>query len=118
MAQAALFIGWGPAVHGRERQALEVFNEVIAFYTRLQQNREIGSFEAVALEPHGGDLAGFLLIRGERAQLDRLRASEEFQQLNNRGTLVVEHLGVVSAFMGAELERQFADFGAQAAALG
>jgi hypothetical protein len=117
MAEAALFIGWGPAVRGRERQALEVFNEVLAYYTRLQQSGEIASFEPVALEPHGGDLDGFLLIRGDWEQLARLRGSEEFLHFNNRGSLVVEHLGVVSAFVGAELQRQYADFGAQAAAL-
>jgi hypothetical protein len=105
MAEAALFIGWGTAVRGRERQALEVFNEVLAYYTNLQQNGEIASFEPVALEPHGGELTGFLLVRGERAQIDRLRASEEFLRFNNSGSLVVEHLGVVTAFLGAELQR-------------
>lgn len=29
MAQAALCIGWGPAVVGREQKALQVFNEVL-----------------------------------------------------------------------------------------
>jgi hypothetical protein len=117
MPEAALFIGWGAVVHGRERQALEAFNEVLAYYARLQKAGEIASFEPVALEPHGGDLAGFLLIRGEREQLARVRGSEEFQHFNNRGSLMVEHLGVVSAFVGEELQRQYADFGAQAAAL-
>lgn len=117
MAEAALFIGWGPVVHGRERQALEVFDEVLAYYTRLQQAGEITSFEPVALEPHGGELDGFLLIHGDQEKLARLRASEEFLRLNNRGNLVVEHLGVVTGFVGEVLRRQYADFGAQAAAL-
>lgn len=117
MADAALFIGWGAAVRGREQQALQVFDEVLQYYGKLQQSGQITGFEPVALEPHGGDLSGFLMIRGDRAKLDQVRASEEFIRMNARGTLVVEHLGVVTAFVGKELERQFAEFGAQAAEL-
>ncbi len=65
MAMGALFIGWGQAVHGREQKALEVFQEALRYSGRLQQDGEIQSFEPVALEPHGGDLAGFLLINGD-----------------------------------------------------
>ena len=65
MAMGALFIGWGQAVHGREQKALEVFQEALRYSGRLQQDGEIQSFEPVALEPHGGDLAGFLLINSD-----------------------------------------------------
>ena len=65
MANAALVIGWGPVVPGREQKALQVFGEAIQYYTRLQQQGQIESFEPVALEPHGGDLNGFLLVRGD-----------------------------------------------------
>ncbi len=117
MATGALVIGWGPAVRGRELKALQVFNEAIQFYTRLQQQGTIESFEPVALEPHGGDLAGFLLIRGDREKLNAIRTSEEFLRLNNRAALIVDNFGVITAFIGEELQRQFADFGAQAAEL-
>jgi hypothetical protein len=65
MANATLVIGWGPAVQGREQKALQVFSEAIQYYTRLQQQGQIDSFEPVALEPHGGDLNGFLLVGGD-----------------------------------------------------
>lgn len=35
----------------------------------------IESFEAVILEPHGGDLAGFILIRGSQDKLAQLRST-------------------------------------------
>ncbi len=117
MANAALFIGWGAAARGREQKALQVFSEVLQFYARLQSEGRIESFEPVALEPHGGELAGFLLVRGSSEQLQGLRASEEFISMNNRGTLVVDHLGVVTAHVGEGLERLYADFGTQAADL-
>jgi hypothetical protein len=117
MATGALMIGWGPVVPGREQKSLQVFNEAIQYYTRLVQQGTIESFEPVALEPHGGDLQGFVLVRGDREKLNALRTSEEFLRLNNRAALVVNNLGVINAFIGEELQRLFADFGTQAAEL-
>ena len=117
MATSALMIGWGPVVRGREQKALQVFDEAIQYYTRLQQQGTIESFEPVALEPHGGDLNGFLLVRGDREKLNALRSSEEFLRLNNRAVQVVDNFGVVTAFLGEELQRLFADFQTQASEL-
>ncbi len=80
MADAGLFVGWGEVVRGRETEAVEVFNETLGYYARLQEEGTIESFEPVFLEPHGGDLNGFILIRGEAEKLAALRVSEEFTQ--------------------------------------
>ena len=117
MANAALFIGWGPAVVGREQKAIQVFGEGVAYWTRLQQAGEIESFEACQLEPHGGDLAGFCLLRGDEGRLAQLRVSEEFQRLNGRAQLVVTNFGVVGATTGEALNQLFAQFGQNAAEL-
>ena len=110
MANAALFVGWGTAITGREQQALKVFNEAVAYWTRLQQQGEIESFEPVQLEPHGGDLQGFCLLRGDGEQLSRLRTSEDFVRLNTRAGLVVNNFGVVGAFIGEEMQQLFASY--------
>ena len=110
MASAALFVGFGPVVHTRERKSLQVFNEVIQYYTKLQEQGEIEGFDAYLLEPHGGDLSGFLLLRGERDKLDSVRNSAEFIRFNNRAQAVVENLGVVTAYMGEELNRLLGTF--------
>ena len=83
---------------------------MLPYYTRLQEQGEIESFEAVLLEPHGGDLGGFLLLRGDAEKLDRVRRSDEFQGFNARAGLVLHNFGVVGAYIGAGLERQFARF--------
>jgi hypothetical protein len=111
----ALFIGWGPAVRGREQKSLAVFQEALEFWGRMQQQGEIDSFEPVQLEPHGGDLNGFCLIKGDADKLARLRMSAEFIALNTRGQMVVENFGVAGAFVGEGLQSLFADFGKQAA---
>jgi hypothetical protein len=106
MAQGALFVGWGPVpVRGREQKAVEVFNESMQYYAQLQQQGEIESFEPVLLEPHGGDLGGFILIKGDQDKLNHLRFSDEFRRMINRGAAVIDEIGVVSAYVGDELNR-------------
>ena len=110
MADAALFIGWGAVVPGRERQARRVCDEGVASWARLPQQGEIASFEPVALEPHGGALFGFCRLRGERERLSRLRPREAFRRRNARAGLVVHRFGVVSADLGEPLRGAFATF--------
>lgn len=117
MANAAIFIGWGETIPGRERQAIQVFNEAMQYWNRLQQRGEIESFEPVQLEAHGGDLSGFALLRGDREKLGRVRTSDEFMRMNTRAVLVVQHFGVVGGLIGEDLIRQYADFAAQATEL-
>jgi len=117
MADAVLFIGWGTVVPGREQTSLQVFSEGVAYWQRLQEQGEIESFEAVTLEPHGGELLGFVVMRGEREKLNQVRYSEEFLRLNARAGLVVQNLGVVAGFSGEALNRQFTSFQEQASEL-
>lgn len=113
MADYGLFIGFGNPVRGRERQAIKVFNEAMEYYARLQQQGEIESFEPVFLEPHGGDLIGFTLVRGDRDKLASIRASEEFTRLSARGGLIVERFGVVDAQLGNQIATQIGVYNQQ-----
>ncbi len=101
----ALFIGWGPGITGRETVSLQVLAEAIQFFGGLQQRGEIANFEPIALESHGGDLMGFLIIRGDATKLQQLRYSDEFSRLISRGAAVVQNFGVVSAWTGASMQQ-------------
>jgi hypothetical protein len=105
MADGGLFIGWGAPVHGREAKGLEIFNETLAYWARLQQEGAIEGFETVLLEPHGGDLQGFILVRGSEEKLAQLRVDDEFARLSTRASLVVESVGVIGAALGDGLEQ-------------
>ena len=100
MAEAGLFIGWSAPVRGRETVGLGVFQESIQYWGSQQEAGGIESFEVVILEPHGGDLAGFFLIRGSQDQLDALRRNDEYRTLITRATMIVEGVGAVGAFLG------------------
>jgi hypothetical protein len=110
MADAALFIGWGQVVRGREKRALEVFNETVEYYGGLQGDGEIEDFEVAILTPHGGDLQGFALLRGSEEQIAALQTDEEFQRRAVRADQIVESLGVVTAAIGDGIARGLAQY--------
>jgi hypothetical protein len=113
MADSALFVGFGFPVRGRERQAVKVFSEASEYYSKLQQQGEIESFEPVLLEPHGGELGGFFLLRGSQDTLARVRGSAEFERLMIRAELIVDNVGVTSANLGERLMSQMSVFNEQ-----
>jgi hypothetical protein len=110
MADEALFIGWGEIVSGREGKAVDVFNESVQYYGQLQEAGRIESFEAWFLAPHGGDLAGFILLRGERESLDEIARSPEFERLQTRASLIAERTGTLNAYTGEALGRLMGQF--------
>lgn len=118
MADSALFIGWGQVVRGREAAAVEVFNEAVQYYAGLQQDGTIESVEPWFLAPHGGDLDGFFLLRGEREQLDAVKRSPDFERVSTRASLVVDGFGVVDGYTGQELGRLMGVFQEASADIG
>ncbi|HYV17288.1 MAG TPA: hypothetical protein VE972_14840 [Conexibacter sp.] len=118
MANDALFIGWGAVARGREQTSLKVFQETVEFWAKAQQDGRIDGFEPYLLQPHGGGLAGFMLLTGQRAQLDELRSSAEFANVMARAGMVVDELGVVSAYGGEALAQQLGVFQQAASGLG
>ncbi|MBS1879675.1 MAG: hypothetical protein JST31_09195 [Actinobacteria bacterium] len=106
MADAGLFIGWGAPVRGREERGLDVFQEALALEASLQEEGAIESFEVVLLAPHGGGLAGFVLVRGSREQIAAVREREDVNRLNVRAALIVEEFGVVDAYLNEGLAAQ------------
>jgi hypothetical protein len=106
MAGEALFIGWGQVVRGREKQALQVFGESMEYYGKLQQDGRIDSFDVMLLGPHGGDLNGFVILRGDRKALGEVRFSEDFERLTARANSIVDSIGVLPAYSGDALAEQ------------
>jgi hypothetical protein len=110
MAGEALFIGWGAVVRGREKRALQVFQDSMEYYGKLQEDGRIESFDVLLLSPHGGDLSGFVVLRGDRKGLADVRFSEEFERLTVRAAAVIESLGVTPAYGGEALAQQMGFF--------
>ncbi len=105
MAGFGLFIGFGQAARGREVGASKIFGEAMAYYAGLKERGEIESYEVGILEAHGGELGGFILLRGDPERLARVRGSAEFQRITLRASAVVDDIGVISALLDSEAAR-------------
>jgi hypothetical protein len=104
MAKGVLFTGWTEARTGREHAANELFMEVLGTYARWQAEGKLDSFEPVLLRPHGGDLNGFILARGDQQKLDALRNSDEWLNIEARAVLCVDGFGVTAGVVGEGLQ--------------
>src|SRR5215470_15363067 len=107
-ADSVLFIGWDRAVHGKEKQALETFGEAMAFWGQQVASGKVESFEPIVLDLHGGDLNGFMLIRGTAANLAELADSDAFRDLVVRADMTVRGIGVVTGKTGEGVQQQIA----------
>jgi len=95
MADAVLFIGWNRPHPGTEDKAYGfVANEGIA-YLRSQQGKAFERFETVFLTAHGGDMNGMIVLFGERAKLDELRRTDEFEAFSMKMGSMFDRYGVV-----------------------
>jgi hypothetical protein len=110
MADHVLFIGWNRAVAGREARAVELFNMLNAMLHRHQTQGHIESFEPILLSVHGGDLNGFVIIRGDKSKLATLRASNEFIDLITQCAMHIEGFGVIDGFTGEGVRVQMGRF--------
>lgn len=107
MAKGALFVGWGEIITGREKVAPRVLGEAVEYLQHLQNEETIDSFEVVILEPHGGDLGGFVLVKGDKDLIARLRVDEDFTRVIVGVQLVHQKVGVVGAYTGVEMQNLF-----------
>jgi hypothetical protein len=108
MADAGLFIGWGQVVRGREDRALDVFNETLELYGQMQSDGRIEDFEVALLDPHGGELGGYVMLRGSEDQIDAVRRDEDFERVMTKASLMVDDLGLVRAAINEGLARAMA----------
>ena len=110
MADSALFIRWGAPAPGRERKSVELFGESLRFLTGMVTSGQVASVEPFFLQPHGGDLEGFFIVRGDRTELHKIRSSDEFQRLQVRAQAVIQNFGVIEAITGEQLNKHMAWF--------
>ena len=113
MEKGALFVGWGSIITGREKTAAQVLNEAMKYLQTLQNDGKLDALDVVLLEPHGGDLEGFVLVKGDKEFLAKLRVEEEFVKIIVGAQLVHIKVGVVWAYSGREMQSLFQIWGQQ-----
>ena len=107
MADRVLFLGWNRSVAGREQQAMQLFQKATEFYGGLQADGRIEGFEPVVLAAHGGDLNGFILLKGEAEKLDEVRRDDTFVDLSIEANYCLEGFGIVHGYIGEGITDAF-----------
>jgi len=107
MADRILFIGWGASVRGREERGLEVFNESIGLYGRMQQAGRIEKFDVVLLGSNP-ELGGYIELHGSAEQLTAARESEEFRRTLLDASLIVDDLRIIDGYTNEGIAREMA----------
>jgi hypothetical protein len=106
MITACLFIGFGRPASGREEEAFSfLMGEGMETFQRYQKEGWYESLQFVGLTPHGGDLNGFVLLNGERAKLDELRRTDDFEKLSMRLVRLFTDYGVIPGVTGDGIRR-------------
>jgi hypothetical protein len=107
MADRLLYIGWREPARGREERSLEVFNESVGYYGRLQQEGRIERFDVCFLDPNA-DIGGYFQLHGSADQIHAVREDVEFQRLMTDATLAVDGIRILDGATGQGVADQVA----------
>ena len=107
MADRVLFISWGAPVRGREERGLEVFNDSMGLYGRMQQEGRIERFNVVLLAPNTL-LDGFIELQGSAEQLGAARDSDDFRKSLADASLIVDDISLIDGVVNEGIAREMA----------
>jgi hypothetical protein len=107
MADRMLFVGWGETVRGREERALEVFNDAMGIFGRMEQEGRIEKFDVVLLGP-SSELGGYIEIHGTAEQIAAVREDQEFMRNTVDAELCVDGLRHIDGYTNEGVARQMA----------
>jgi hypothetical protein len=105
MADRIIHISWGASVAGREERGLEVFNEAIGLYGRMQSEGRIEGFDVALIIPHGGQ-EGYMSLRGTADQLNAVKEDEDYQRVMVDASLVVHDFCIADGYVNEGLAKQ------------
>lgn len=111
MASNAIFFGWNRSIPGRERISEQHFGEFVQYLTGLQEQGLVQSFDATFLNPHGGDMNGFFLIRGDSDSLSSIMRTEEWTAHMTRAAMHLDGAGAVTGATGEMVMARMALWG-------
>lgn len=111
MVDSGLFFGWDAPARGREAMAIELFQTWLGYFTKQQKAGLVDSFEPVMMSRHGGDMNGFILVRGDQEKLNEMMAEDEYFDLINATSYHVDGFGVIPCYLGDGIGRVLTSYG-------
>jgi len=80
---------------------------VTEYYKKLHEDGRIESFAPVLLTAHGGDLNGFVMLKGDAEKLGEIRREDTFIDFTIEGGYCLEGFGVIVGYVGEGLTEVF-----------
>lgn len=105
MADSGMMIGWDRVAPGSDIAAIELWSGMMVYFRRMHAEGLIERFEPVMLGAHGGNLNGFILVRGEQANLDKIRNSDGFLEMVLKANKTLTGFRVLRAHFGDEVQK-------------
>ncbi len=96
-------IGWDRVAPGQDTVAVELWGGMLVYFKRLHAEGLIEKFEPVMLGAYGGTLNGFILVRAQQENLDKIRNSEEFLSMVVKANKALTGFRVLRAHYGQEV---------------
>jgi hypothetical protein len=100
-----MLIGWDRVAPGDNIAAVELWSEMLLFFKKMHAEGLVEKFEPVMLGAHGGNLNGFILVRGEQDHLDKIRNSDSFLALVVKANKTLTGFRVLRAHYGQEVQK-------------
>jgi hypothetical protein len=105
MGDFGVIIAWDKVAVGREKHAMTVWADALAYYDKAKANGEIDDYEVIGFQGGSASLGllGGIIARADEQRLDRFTTSDEFGRQMQRASLVVDHLHVNRFVAGAQM---------------
>ena len=105
-ATAVLFVGWNRPTSGHEKEAWSYLsNEAMKKVGEWEKKGFFQRHELFGLTAHGGDLNGAMVFFGERAKLDELRRTDDFEAVSLKLGTLLDGYGVVPGVTEAGMKK-------------
>jgi hypothetical protein len=95
MATAILFIGWNRPYPGTNEKAYGWLTTEGHAFLKKCEGKWFERMEMFGLTAHGGDMNGGVILFGERAKLDEMRRTDEFEAFVMQLGSQFDRVGVV-----------------------
>jgi hypothetical protein len=102
-----LIIRYGKLVPGREKQAIELFEEATDYFEEKVQKKAITFFEPFFLFTSDLDEeTGFFVLKGPAPEIFKLMEEEKYLRLMQKAYVLVEHLRADLLTVGEGIREQ------------
>lgn len=105
--ESGIRVAWGSIRAGREKEALELFQDAMTYYGKKMADGKITYFEPFFLGTGDQSLEiGFFIVKGPVAEIFKILEDETYLMLNTKAFNVLDHFRVDMLTVGEGIEAQ------------